>query len=317
MEARYYRVGLFVFLGMLAIVAAIITLGGRGLFQDPLMFETYFEESVQGLEVGSAVMFRGVPLGTVSGIGLVSEYYELGDEERLKYGNLVRVKMRLVPRSDRGVEPGEATREMRDFLPTWVEQGLRLQLSKAAITNTAVIEADYVDAARNPPMQVPWTPHYLYIPSRPSTFAEISSAADRLIQRIDRLQVEELVADVSSLVRSLNQAVENLDVPHLRKEGSSLLVDLRLTSEALRHSLEEVDVPQLAGNAREALEGANAAMGQLEGMVSGSRYDLEVTLENLRVTTDSLRDVTETLRQQPSLLLRSRPPTSVEGESAP
>jgi hypothetical protein len=121
MEARYYRVGLFVFLGMLAIVAAIITLGGRGLFQDPLMFETYFEESVQGLEVGSAVMFRGVPLGTVSGIGLVSEYYELGDEERLKYGNLVRVKMRLVPRSDRGVEPGEATREMRDFLPTWVE----------------------------------------------------------------------------------------------------------------------------------------------------------------------------------------------------
>jgi ABC-type transporter Mla subunit MlaD len=78
-----------------------------------------------------------------------------------------------------------------------------------------------------------------------------------------------------------------------------------------------VGVPQLAGNAREALEGANAAMGQLEGMVSGSRYDLEVTLENLRVTTDSLRDVTETLRQQPSLLLRSRPPTSVEGESAP
>jgi paraquat-inducible protein B len=316
MEARYFRVGLFVFMGMLAIVAAIIALGGRRLFADPLMFETYFEESVQGLEVGSAVMFRGVPLGTVSGIGLVSEYYALEEEEGLAYGNLVRVKMRLVPRSDRGVEPGEVPRETEELLPIWVEQGLRLQLSKAAITNTAVIEADYVDTDRNPPLQVPWTPHYLYIPSRPSTFAEISSAADRLIQRIDRLQVEELVADVTSLVRTLNQAVEGLDVPRLREDGTSLLVDLRHTSEALRHALEEVDLQELGGSAREALEQANAALGEVQGMMTGSRYDLQVSLENLRVTTENLRDVTEIVREQPSLLLRSGSPGRAEPEPA-
>jgi paraquat-inducible protein B len=316
MEARYYRVGLFVFLGMLAIVAAIITLGGRGLFQDPMMFETYFEESVQGLEVGSTVLFRGVPLGTVSGIGLVSEYYALGPEDE-EYGNLVRVKMRLVPRADRGVEPGEVSRETRELLPSWVEKGLRLQLSKGAITNTAVIEADYVDPARNPPREIPWTPHYLYIPSRPSAFAEISSAADRLIQRIDKLEVEELVADLRSLIQDVDDAVTAFDVPAFREDGSSLLVELRRTSETLRTSMEEVDIEQLADSAREALEGANATLGQFEGTLSESRYDLQVTLENLRVTTENLRDLTETLRQQPSLLLRSSPPTSVEPESAP
>ena len=65
-EARYFRVGLFVLVGVALIGSCTVILGGRGLFKDPILLETYFDESVQGLEVGSPVKLRGVQLGTVS-----------------------------------------------------------------------------------------------------------------------------------------------------------------------------------------------------------------------------------------------------------
>jgi hypothetical protein len=63
-EARYFRVGLFMFVGIGLIGSCAVILGGQGLFQTPVPFETYFDESVQGLEKGSPVKFRGVSIGT-------------------------------------------------------------------------------------------------------------------------------------------------------------------------------------------------------------------------------------------------------------
>ena len=68
-EAHYFRVGLFVFIGFTVIAAAAVVLGGRGLFTREVLMETYFDEAVTGLEIGSAVRLRGVRRGTVAQIG--------------------------------------------------------------------------------------------------------------------------------------------------------------------------------------------------------------------------------------------------------
>ena len=56
-EARYFRVGLFVFLGALSVLVMAVLFGGGNLFAERVVFETYFDEAVTGLEVGSAVTY--------------------------------------------------------------------------------------------------------------------------------------------------------------------------------------------------------------------------------------------------------------------
>ncbi len=58
------------------LAAGLFLLGGRKLFQPTFTFETYFDESVSGLELGAPVRFRGVPLGQVMEIVTSSAAYE-------------------------------------------------------------------------------------------------------------------------------------------------------------------------------------------------------------------------------------------------
>lgn len=61
-----FRVGLLVLLGIGLLVVLTFLLGARRWFQPSVEVETYFNESVNGLEVGSPVKFRGVQIGEVS-----------------------------------------------------------------------------------------------------------------------------------------------------------------------------------------------------------------------------------------------------------
>ena len=65
---NYRRLGLFVLVTLALLAGILFVLGGRSLFQPTFTFETYFNESVAGLEIGAPVQFRGVPLGQVTEI---------------------------------------------------------------------------------------------------------------------------------------------------------------------------------------------------------------------------------------------------------
>src|ERR1700691_6623277 len=73
---RYGRLGAFVVVSLCILATAVFLLGGRKWFQPTFMFETYFDQSVAGLDVGAPVRFRGVPLGHVAAIQTSAATYE-------------------------------------------------------------------------------------------------------------------------------------------------------------------------------------------------------------------------------------------------
>ncbi len=92
---NYFRLGLFVFGGIAALVVTILIFGSGQLFKESFMVETYVEKSVTGLDVGADVRFRGVKLGQVTAILLSGKVYESEAklDDRKEY---VIVRMRIL-----------------------------------------------------------------------------------------------------------------------------------------------------------------------------------------------------------------------------
>ena len=63
-----FALGLFVTCGIGIACFAIIGLGVSKFFEKGRYYATYFNESVQGLDVDSPVKYRGVSIGRVEGI---------------------------------------------------------------------------------------------------------------------------------------------------------------------------------------------------------------------------------------------------------
>jgi phospholipid/cholesterol/gamma-HCH transport system substrate-binding protein/paraquat-inducible protein B len=287
-------VGLFVLVGIALIGSCTVILGGQDLFKEKILLETYFDESVQGLEVGSPLKLRGVQLGTVSQIGFVEEYYPLRTtEERIEHGQKVLVLMQVT-------DPAEAeisVQQRRQNLQTMIDGGLRLRLTTSGITGTSFVQADILDPEKHPVMEITWTPKHLYIPSTPSTMAEIASAAERIVDRIEDLDVEAVVENLDQLLVSLRRAIDNLDVGTLQR-------DISLTLRDVRGLVRNVDgqVEPLASGVEDTLVDAQEALSiAAEG--SAVRYDLARTLAELADAARSIRILADYLQQHPDALV--------------
>jgi paraquat-inducible protein B len=251
-------VGIFVFAGAILIGSCAVMLGGGDLFQKKLLMETYFDEAVTGLDVGSPVKLRGVPVGEVVGIAFLTQKYELPSREaELRHAQKIRVLMEITPPADPELELTAADRQRR--LEESIARGLRFQLSTGILTGQSIVQGTILDPEKHPPMEIEWEPRHLYIPSAPSAGAQISSAAERILERLEDVEIDEVVENVDGLITELRST-------NLRAQRA----------------------------------------------IDGSRYDLQVTLENLRVTSDNLRDLSDTLRSQPSLLIRGGAPERAE-----
>ena len=64
-------IGAFVVGAIALLVAALVIFGSGAFFKNRPKFVMYFDTSVKGLNVGSPVNFRGVPIGAVTDIQLL------------------------------------------------------------------------------------------------------------------------------------------------------------------------------------------------------------------------------------------------------
>ena len=62
---NHYKLGLFVIASFIAALSAAILLGAASMQKKTVKYHSYFNESVQGLDLGSPVKFRGVTIGNV------------------------------------------------------------------------------------------------------------------------------------------------------------------------------------------------------------------------------------------------------------
>ena len=298
-EHRYFRLGLFVILTVATLLAVLFILGGRSLFQPTLTIETYFNESVSGLDIGSPVKYRGIPLGSVSQISSSSTLYEreVPVGERKAY-IVVRMK---VATSQVELE------QLRKEIPEYVERGLRAQTQIAGVTGQLYISLDDPGPPIPPQLPFDWTPDYSYIPSAPSLTSEIVGNAQRFLASLNAANIDAIAKNLNALVETLNRKVDEVPVKDLSKEGLGLLTDARATVDRVDRIIAEaplVDTLDRLDSASNRLDDLLADPGlkeTVDKLASASeRIDklladpgLKRTVDNSAAFTAGLRDLVE------------------------
>src|SRR5262245_51430271 len=81
-------IGAFVVGAIVLLIAGVLLFGGGKFFQEKLPYVLFFDSSVEGLNVGAPVVFRGVQ------VGQVTEITALADPQT--FDMRIRVKIELV-----------------------------------------------------------------------------------------------------------------------------------------------------------------------------------------------------------------------------
>ncbi|SFM37870.1 paraquat-inducible protein B [Ectothiorhodospira mobilis] len=323
-RAGYFRLGLFIVATVSAGVALLLVLGIGALFQPKMMMETYFDESVQGLEVGSPVKLRGVTIGEVSEITFTYAHYQQ-DRPVAERDHYVMVRAWLRPDllSTPETPAGEG-------LERFVERGLRVRMTAQGVTGMNFLELDYLDAKGAEPIRVSWEPEHIYVPSAPSTMTQFLQYADNIMRRVNRLDVESILTHFDEFLVHLNTMAEELDDQDLgRQLGDTLgrLDQLLIRVQSLADSPELARIPEDLGvaahNLREfsedpqlqdavadmasTLETLERTLGRTDALMAAQEEDVAVTLDNLRRITDELRAFTEDLRRHPGMIWSREP----------
>lgn len=153
-RSRAFWAGSFVILGTVIGVALLIWLGVQNWFQESVPYVTYFDVSVQGLNIDSDVKFSGIPVGRVSAIELAEDDY------------LIEVQMELDP----------------EFT---VRDSLRAKLGITGITGMKYIELNYVgEEKRDEFPKLSFETPYPVIPSYPAGFEELEQALKDIYEKI-------------------------------------------------------------------------------------------------------------------------------------
>jgi phospholipid/cholesterol/gamma-HCH transport system substrate-binding protein len=293
-EARIFRVGVFLLVGIILLVTVVILFFAGRYFSDTKRYCTYFIESVQGLDRNAPVKFSGWSVGRVNAIRIAPD------------GKLIEVVMDI----------------NRSFKVQRTNHIARMQTVN--ISGMRYIEISLRDnrERREPPLT--FKAPYPVIPSYPAPqMFDILETLNSQIKSIDTRDIsagmvaalaqinaffdtntwQPIFTQLRSTVATADRVGRELD-GHLTAGGlSNLIVDATATVKRLRAIADHVDPAEVDRLLRQAA----SLTAQLNDTIYAMQNNLQPILQDLQRTIDNLRSFTEALKTRPSQTLLGKP----------
>ena len=275
-RASYVIVGIFV-LVLVATGFGFSSWLARVEFEEPRRYAILFAGSVTGLEVGSPVRLRGVPVGSVGDI-------------RIDADNIERIRV---------------VAELRPDTP--VKTDTVASLGVQGITGVAFIQLEG-GTSRSAPLVAREGQGLAVIASKPSGLEKVLTKAPqlfeeavRLLGRLVRLFDERNLKAVGSSLENIRSMTDSLarqttDLNRLMTEGRDTLVAMRRAADGLAALTGDIDAKtgSLADGATKVMADATATLGE----VSGAAQSLSKVADRLEKLVDEnrlpLRDFSNT-----------------------
>lgn len=295
-KANYFKVGIFVMISAGLLVGAIVSFAMPKL-ENPIYVETYMDESVSGLSVGSQILYRGVKIGRVENISFAISRYNTN----ARYGRYVVLDM--VIEGDK-LFGRQVFNDVGERLENLVKSGLRIRITSNPLTGLSSLEADYPTGPGDP-LVFDWEPKYHYVPSDMSVLNKFGQSAQAAFESMEKIDLVGLTNKLDALLVSIEKAVEDARIKELSLSAGKLITELTETAEKISKTLStETGEPKV--NIQDVLVQTNDLLKKLEDLTDTQRPDIEKIIDDLRESSENIKELSAELKDNPNKLL-SRP----------
>lgn len=208
-KTNFYQIGVFSLLGIFLFIVMFLAIVGHSWFDRPVYIETYFNESVQGLEIGSAVKYRGVLIGRVADIDFVNDIY---NTESSKHGKqffnhyiyvLMAINMRVFNKENQS--------HLQNIFNQAITDGMRVHLSPQGLTGASYLEMDFYDPATHPALAIDWTPDHPYVPTVLSEFSQITTNLNKFVQTLSNANIPQIMQNINVMTQQTSAAMTTVN----------------------------------------------------------------------------------------------------------
>ncbi len=328
------RIGAFVIVSFLLLASGIVIFGGGNLFTSKDIAIVYFEGSLQGLNVGAPVAYRGITIGEIKEIRL--------DVDTATYQITIPVLISLIPGKVVKLEGKDTigrNADINTFLKTMCDRGLRATLKSQSLLTGKL----YIDLAIHENTEAIYhgkDGKYLEIPTVPSEmqqmtramqsldFSELATKFSNTMGALEKMSTslekalssesskENLAIFFASLERfhSILSTFDDNLLPLMNKLDTSLDKVAQLsdnTSQMIGHVDGRIDPFFVTMNA--TLHDMSATMQATEKLMTGLQqstgtdsplyYQLNESISEMGKTAKSIRAFTEYLDRNPQMLI--------------
>jgi len=264
------------------------------------LYTTYFDESVQGLQVDSAIKYRGVEIGKVQSIKVAPDY------------RLIEVVMKISLEGD-------------------LQNQTVAALTSAGITGIVFIELDRIKAgelSNSPNMN--FKSSYPIIPSRRSGIGRFLADTGIIMKNIKDIDIKGISDQLKNTSKAIEDFVGGKRINNIITHLESTSANLDQAMARINKTVAEGKVDQAANETMGILSDARKLIGQAKNEIDALKLqekadrtdillkdidkkaqvitnELQDTSEHLRVTSENLQKLSDNLTRNPSELIFSKP----------
>jgi len=315
-RANPASVGAFVIGAVIITVAAIALLGSGNLFRQTHEFVCFFDGNVNGLRLGAAVKFKGVEIGEVKNI-LLSLNATSGPAA---VGNVIKIPVLIQLDEGRILKRGATNINIGNpaGMRLAISRGLRAQLATESLLTGLL----YIDLDIHPGAPAHYATDqnsaYTEIPTIPNPFEQAQSVALKLINQLDKVQLDQLVQTATQTMAAFRDLADSSDlkaaIVSMKQTGDSL----SKTSETLRVMTLNLDrqIGPMSTSVQTTAQAADDTLKKTQAMIerldNGLRPDAPLVFQANRTLVDvseaarSIRQLADYLQRNPDAIVRGR-----------
>ncbi len=317
-KANPTLVGAFILSAVFLTVGAVIVFGSTKLFSQRDSYLLYFDDSVNGLEYGSPVKFKGVKIGEVKSIML--SYHQAADDTAIPV---------IIEIDNTAIESNRIGNEPSVFSPGQIQasikNGLRGKLeTESFVTGRLYVALDFFSDTPDPVYRAK-DPEIPEIPTQQSPISKVV----RSLSDVDwegmaeslRSILEKVDTNMAESLKSILAKVDTIEISKIGQSVDETLEYIRSTANEIKTLVTSIEgeIDPLSDKAQQLLAESDVALKNMSLMTMELRNVVAPESRLYVELTEAMKDFSSAARWVGELaeFLSKNPKALISGKKLP